>query len=610
MRTDEVLDTLPVRYYVAADPNVVLTFRDTLLHKSQWYDPTSIPWQWSQHLGIVATAARPLWLPWELRGGFNVGFRQVDLYKIRPADLRFYLPRLPYALLTYTQGASQNDAQIGALVSRTFANNVAFTLDYRRVSNLSAKEVSIHNTVYYSQPRASALALGIGLAWRPENRPYEGYLVFTNNTNLEANNGGITSDTVFNSTNNFTSSTNYLEGANTRMQDRALTLNQYYTLAKKTSDSTATQPKTRLQIHHTAEYQVYKFKFADVDPDLGFYDTLGTDERGLRHYLTYQKMENIAALRLNRAAADGETQYLEAGIQHAYYSVQQEPTDTAYQNLQLRGRLRLPLGKTTLLTSNAMLGLAFQQRGDYQIEATLQQVVAKRMRLSALFLNQLYSPSLMQQQTWISKRPVWNNDFNRTFETNLGGSIALLRPDSTGGEDWLKASLTYRILANYIYFDSTFTPQQSQNAVNILQIGVYGRFRIGIIHLDQAVIFTAASDIVRLPNIWSNSSLYTEFPLFERALLLKIGTDIRIHTAYRPDGYMPAIGQFYVQNNYQQQPYPAIDVYLAAKVRTFRFFAKLENATGFVTERVYYPTYRQPLPDRTFRFGVTLILAN
>ena len=100
----------------------------------------------------------------------------------------------------------------------------------------------------------------------------------------------------------------------------------------------------------------------------------------------------------------------------------------------------------------------------------------------------------------------------------------------------------------------------------------------------------------------------TRISLFKKAMLTRFGFDARLTTGYSPYNYHPLIGQFFLQNEQSLSFTPLIDVFLNFKVKTFRFFFKVESLMPYLTERYYFQTASYPLPygwgNGGVRFGV------
>ena len=93
-------------------------------------------------------------------------------------------------------------------------------------------------------------------------------------------------------------------------------------------------------------------------------------------------------------------------------------------------------------------------------------------------------------------------------------------------------------------------------------------------------------------------------------MLARFGIDFRYNIAWFAPAYMPLTGQFFVQETSVVRPYPNLDVFFSAKVKSFRVFVKWENIVGSFSKDVYYQIYNYPIPDRLIRFGIRWQLLN
>jgi len=246
----------------------------------------------------------------------------------------------------------------------------------------------------------------------------------------------------------------------------------------------------------------------------------------------------------------------------------------------------------------AHLGL-IANAGDYRINGDLFFDFKQFGSLNIKAINQAYSPSIVQEEYYISKQLLWQNDFSKIFETSLTATYAL--PSLK-----LEVSGQYHLINNYIYFDQSFFPQQTSSAISIAQLIIKKDFKVGPFYLDNIVILQQnSSDVLRLPNIYLKHSLYFQGKIFKKRMLTRIGVDFRMNTDFFADNYQGATGQFYLQDQTNATLYPLLDAFLSCKVWNFRFFIKQENLVGYFKNEFYYLSVPYPGPYVNFRFGVS-----
>ena len=103
---------------------------------------------------------------------------------------------------------------------------------------------------------------------------------------------------------------------------------------------------------------------------------------------------------------------------------------------------------------------------------------------------------------------------------------------------------------------------------------------------------------------------YTDY-WFKDNLQVRTGIDLRITNAYDGVSYFPVTGQFHLNDAFQIDQYPAIDLFFDFQVRkSFRAFFKIENASAWFVNDVYANIAGYPQFDSYFRFGLWMRLFN
>jgi hypothetical protein len=219
-------------------------------------------------------------------------------------------------------------------------------------------------------------------------------------------------------------------------------------------------------------------------------------------------------------------------------------------------------------------------------------------------VNQLYEPSFLQDNLVLTQRPFWQNDFKKTLETHLSGTLAVPRFG-------FEATAAYTLLNNYIYYDAKVRATQASTPLSILQLILNQNFKLGAFHLDNTISLQKTTEkFLRLPEVYSKNSLYVEGKVFKKVMLARVGFDLRYATSWFAPAYMPLTGQFYVQETAAVAAHPALDAFLSFRVQSFRFFVKMENLLGDYAGSRYYQIFRYPMPEASFRFGVRWRLLN
>lgn len=618
------IDTAIIVSFYPDKPAVTFPENDSLLNNNfHQYDPTRHRALDYFDLGMPSTAAYSAVYQPTVHRGLDIGLHAFDLYQIKNSDIRFYQQTKTFTDVNYS-AASQTNGSFDAKFSRNFANDVHLSIDYHRLWNTNLttlpqvkKQLLGGTGLTYDAPRGRAVAFGIGL-WVHRER-YDGYFTFTSNISNQKDQGGILSDSLLQNTEGGTLTTvvptPLLSNALTRHEKYEYSYLHYLKLRK---DSTGT--KRNFLASHQISFRTGKYRSSDpfasnapLITDTFFYGKLLNDVRGVRFALKEKMIENsfnlsTGSLRAidTAKAKKGTTQndWFEVGITHQFNNVNQELGGRNFNNVLLRGRWNFTPSDNLKVETYAHFNVLGYNVGDYRLSGELFYNVKNIGSLTVKAVNQLYEPSLIQESIVITQRSFWENTFKKTLETNVSGTLSVPKVGFEG-------TFAYGLLNNYIYFDKNVMPQQADAPLSIVQLILTENIKLGKFHLDNTVAFQKPTEkYMRLPDLYTKNSLYFEGRLFKKAMLARLGFDVRYATAWFAPAYMPLTGQFYVQETGKVAAHPSVDAFLSFKVQSFRFFVKMENLLGDYVGSRYYQIYNNPVPEATFRFGIRWRLLN
>jgi Putative porin len=625
---EEELDTANIAYFFSNNPGVLFQENDSLLDNNfQQFSPSRRRRLDYFNLGSVTSAAYPSVYQPVLRSGLDIGLHQFDIYQLKNSDIRFYQQTKPFTDVFYS-GNEQTNAQIETKYGRNFANGLNLSIDYRRVTNFGLTDDAVpvinrdvngskEEWLYQGMPRGRTVAFGVGF-WLHKEK-YDGYLTFTSNLVSQFDKGGITGDSVFRQKSQAFTLAPRISGAFTRHEKYEIDYLHYLKLNR--NDSTGSKRaylvshdiKYKSAFYHTGD----PFGSAGTEPeptqaDSIFYNSFITDSRGVRFLLKEKQIENSFNISTTRArvskdstkTASGQSDWIEVGITHAFHTLDDEAIQRNFNNIILRGRFNFTPNENLKVETAAQFNILGYNIGDYRIngEAFFNLENIGSLKLKAV--NQLYEPTWLQSNLSLTQKPFWTNDFSKTLETHLSGTLAIPRIG-------LEGTVAYTLLNNYIYFDKKAQAQQANAPLSILQLIVNQNFTLAKFHSDNTVAIQKPTEtFLRLPTFYTKNSLYWEGKIFKKVMLTRIGADLRYNSTWSAPSYMPLTGQFFTQESGNVRAYPSIDLFLSFKVRSFRFFAKWENVVGGFRTDVYSQLYGYPLSDWNFRFGIRWQLLN
>ena len=91
-----------------------------------------------------------------------------------------------------------------------------------------------------------------------------------------------------------------------------------------------------------------------------------------------------------------------------------------------------------------------------------------------------------------------------------------------------------------------------------------------------------------------------------KVLTIQLGVDVRYHTAYYANAYMPALGQYHLQNKLLIGNYPQMNIYANFHLKTMRFFVQYYHWNkGLFGGNNYFAAPGYPINPATFQFGLS-----
>jgi hypothetical protein len=598
---EEELDTVKVAYFYAAFPSKKIPFSDTLL-ANDFQHYTAIRGRRAEYayLGMAGSAHHPIVWQTAFREGFDVGIHSFDLFRIDNQSIKYYQTNKAFSQAKWTFRSIGNDSNFDFDYGSQFSNNNYVSLEWHR-SNQS-KDPN------YNFKGASALNTNWAVGYGHIGKKHSIFVSFANNNAQQTHNGGIAAgaDTFMLKTGfpgNYTIDTKLPNVLNLRYKVQNIQIRQTYKL-NRANDSLAITKRAFLITHifdyqHTTNKNYYTFSGLKKADSLFFQDFIN-DRRGLRVFFDVKKIENQLSVGTQKPRTGQLPDVIEIGLKHRFYNIYFEPKDSQINHIFAFGKWNFGLSKWLKINTYAHFGLLPANAAEYCLKGDLQLNLQKLGVLEATFMQQRYQPSLLQTRMYSFQLPVWrHDDFSKSFSTTLSASYRLpaLNFAATG---------SYHLLNNYIYFDKTLQPLQTNKAVNILQLELLQDIHIRKLHIENYLAFQkSTNDAVQLPTIYGKHSIYVEGKLFRKgAMLARLGADFRYTTAYNADAFNPLINQFYTQTDSEIPFYPALDVYVSARVLKLRAFVKMENITSiFYKKAIFFTVPNYPLYNTYLRFG-------
>lgn len=582
----EVVDTIPVTYYYQGEESRIYVFADTTLDRYfHQHDPSRRKVFEAMHLGNVGSAVRPMLVTGARPWGLDWGFHPFDLYYHSVDSLPFYT--LGRALTdTYFSFKGQANSVFRAKFSKQFQDGFQFSLQYTKINQFGQ---------FLSQT-AKVSSLATGLQYRHPKQRYTAYLTLGAHTAQNKDNGGLTTDSLFFRTGFELPETQpiRLNTAQTLQSRKKYQLYHFYKLGNF-------EKGNYLALRHKLWLSKNSYKFFDNNKilDTLYYGAFLTDGRGVRQAFSGDAFGNEFSISFRGHRSDSkEFEWLPTmGISVVNYRTNQSVFSDKTTHISLLGNWNITLAKIFDLKAKARLGLVGYS-GDYLLSGQLgiNTNKAGKWTLNADF--QSVTPSLLAQKNYSTQVLVWENNFKKEFINRIGGTYSLPSLHLILGAN-------VRLLTNHIYYGTGGQVYQDLKTIPVTQLFVRNEFKVRGFHLSNDLLYQKiVSENIRRPDFYVRQQLYWKGNLFDKALMMKAGVAHRFFSAWQPESYQPAIGQFVLQDSLTSPSMSGFDVFATFRVKSFRFLAKMENIQYYWDKRVFYQTAFYPQFKPSFRMGI------
>ncbi len=550
------------------------------LHRDQiWRDGKE-----QYNTGNRGSATSPLRYRPVINTGFNTGYDQYDIYKLSTDNFRFYEQNRPLTELSFTQLANQQNLHVGAEFSRNFSDGLSVSLNYNRISQVGI----------YNNQATKSTNFGIGFRYKSKSDKYNAFLVFLQNANEEQNSGGVSTINDL-SDNEFRASIlTKLNNAKTRQQERTLALVQYLKL------NDAKSKKWRVYLRNDLEYKPSYYRFSDntlnTNSDSTFYGNLNIDTRGIRRYVTVNQIRNSFFINGERiAGVQGRV-----GLTFDHFNITNGNIPSNRTDLTLRFDGKVPIFSGLEMNTSAKLGL-LNNAGNFDLSGKIDIKVSKIATLTAGAQIFRSEQSLNAKTLILNDQIIFSNNFTPSFGT-------ILHTDLDIPKIGFQAGFAQNIVNNPVFWSLNFEPKQFSGVLSNTYFRVKQNFRVWKLHLDNQLHYQIFSNnLYPMPAFYSTHQFYFAGSAFKKVMELNIGLDVRLINDFEGGVYHPVYGE-YVKTETNLPFFPAANLYLIARVSSFRAIVMLENFSQRFRNDINFDAVDHPQFDSKLRFGLYWLL--
>lgn len=558
-------------------------------------------------------------------------------YATMPEDIRFLNTHTPYTNLTYITGGPRHQGEDELIVkhSQNFGPdfNITGVGDYVYGRGLydqtSTKHLSVNLYASYIKPR------------------YNLYVVASTNSLQNFESGGLTDDRYINDPYAVTDSRGIDETSTfpvelndviSSIKNKYVNISHKYNLGYhrkiELKDTLLKEFVPVTSISHTLKYATYRRMFTEKSADAYFSDfyinketsdsisrniLLNTVNLNLKEGLNKYVPFGLNAFIENQIITDGNNSWhhLADSSWNQSYALAQTEIDSlfldedaflkardlknrSYSNTAIGGGLYRRQGKVLNFDALAKIYLQGYKLGDYKLAGNLSTTFSKLDSIKFWgHVDFTRSTPDYFLQHYYSNHFWWDNNFDARFEEKIEAGINF-------PEYFMDASLKITTINNYIYFNRLAQPEQYSAGIQVAAFNFHKAFHMGRWLWDTRLSYqlTSNDSIIPLPelSVYSNI-MYSN--TYAKVLKFQIGTDVRYHTSYSAQAYMPATGRFYMQDEIQIGNYPMVNVYANFHIKRMRFFLMFYHVNYGLGTREYFSSPHYAFTQRLLKVGVS-----
>ncbi|WP_431611675.1 putative porin [Chryseobacterium sp. 'Rf worker isolate 10'] len=518
-------------------------------------------------------------------------------------DVKYYDVKTPTATFVY-HNAMRNGAALRSTYTQNIGKRFNFALEYMglRSQGLYRNSLAANNNTLFSGHYVS----------KSGNYELFAHYLHQNVNNQES--GGITEDNLFmNGDSNYKNRQNAqvsLAGSSSQFAYRRYYLSHQFTPFNS--------EKFPFSIRHIISHQGNKYYYNQTTPETYWYKVPADLVNGFP--LTTKKysenFSNTLSLIFNN-----EKFKLDAGVR--YQIIKFGVTDIASINnaftfpnelkesrIGAVGNLQVKLWDKIQLNSFLEFSNGSQFKSYLKTTNNLKFEPIKDYFVNAKVNFQSAYPSF----NYLMNTSVYNN-FNYYLENaknqsvmEVGGSINL---------KWFKTEIfaNYFRIDNYTYFDSNMSPKQSNNSVNISQIGGEATFSFNKFHLNTRLHFQNTltnKELLPLPGFIGRANFFYQTQAFKKAAEIQAGVKVYYFSKFASREYFPVLNEYILPraDSFSIGGQPIADIYINMKVKKMFFFIEGQQIGTVISNNKAYAFPHYPVYDFRLNIGIVWYLFN
>lgn len=517
-------------------------------------------------------------------------------------DVKYYDVKTPTATFLY-HNAMRNGAALKSTYTQNIGKRFNFALEYMglRSQGLYRNSLSANNNTLFSGHYVS------------KNGNYELFAHYLHQNVNNQESGGITEDNLFQS-----GDSNYSNRQNAQVNlassSSQFSYRRYYLSHQFTPFNSEKFP---FSIRHIISHQGNKYYYNQTALEPYWYDAPTDLVNGFP--LTTKKysenFSNTVSLIFNnekfKLDAGVRYQMIKFGIRDVvalnnvpFPGELKENRIGAVGNLQVKLWDKIQLNSFLEFSNGSQFKSYLKTTNNLKFEPIKDYFVNAKVNFQSAY------PSF----NYLLNTSVYNN-FNYYLENaknqsvmEVGGSINL---------KWFKTEIfaNYFRIDNYTYFDSNGSPKQSDNSVNISQIGGDATFSFNKFHLNTRVHFQNTltnKELLPMPGFIGRANFFYQTQAFKKAAEIQAGVKVYYFSKFASREYFPVLNEYILPraDSFSIGGQPIADIYINMKVKKMFFFIEGQQIGTVISNNKAYAFPHYPVYDFRLNIGIVWYLFN
>lgn len=524
-------------------------------------------------------------------------------YMILGADeIRYYDVKTPTATFVY-HTAMKNGAALKSTYTQNIGKRFNFAVEYMglRSQGFYRNSLAANNNTLFSGHYIS------------ESGNYELFAHYLHQNINNQESGGIVEDNLFQS-----GDSNYSNRQNAQVNlassSSQFAYRRYYLSHQFTPFNAEKFP---FRIRHTIFHQGNKYYYNQGALETYWYGNAA--DLGSGFPLTTKKYSENLSNTLS-LVFDNEKFKLDAGVRYqmlkfgisdvatvnneAFPGELKESRIGAVANLQVKLLDKIQLKSFLEFSNGSQFGSYLQTTNNLKFEPIKDYFMNVKVNFQSAYpsFNYLLNTSVYNKYNYYLQ-----NAKNQTV-TEIGGNINL---------KWFKTELfaNYFRIDNYTYFDSNAAPKQSDNSLNISQIGGDATFTYGRWHLNTRLQFQNAltnKELFPMPGFIGRANFFFQSQAFNKAAEIQAGIKVYYFSKFASRDYFPILNEYILPdaNSFSIGGQPIADVYINMKVKKMFFFVEGQQIGTVISNNKAYAFPHYPVYDFRLNIGIVWYMFN